>query len=425
MFKASINRLAALSLRASALAAKFGFIVVLAVFLEPSEVGRYGLIAVTISFSLYFLGLDFYVYANREYRTSPDNDKGSVLWQMGYLFCATYALLGPCLILLALNGFLPWDLLHIIAALAILEHLSTELYRFLVITGRPVLASFGFFIRLGLWPACAALVMWLEPTTRNLHDILLLWIFGAALSIAIPVIVLSAKKLQVKYRAIDLVWIRSGLKITLPFLMGTLCLRGVQTFDRYIFNDLVGPDVLGAFVFFASLASLLPAMLQAGVYSFAIPNLVSAAHEQNWRGFFAMMRAIKREIFISTALLSCGIFLGARLVTGFVQNTVYMQNYDLLYFAVCANCLFAASMYFHMALYALKRDRALTTAHVGALVSFFIFTFIISYFSKYYAVPLGVVVANLTMLCMKFVSYKVTLQGATIPPNEIARRDEK
>ncbi|RGP41827.1 hypothetical protein BPTFM16_02136 [Altererythrobacter insulae] len=402
----------ALSFRASALAAKFGFIVVLAVFLQPAEVGQYGLIAVTINFSLYFLGLDFYVYANREYRTSTDDTKGSVIWQMAYLFCVTYAVLGPCLIALSLSGILPWDLLHLIAALAILEHLSTELYRFLVITGRPVLASFGFFIRLGLWPACAAVVMWLEPSARNLHDILVFWTVGALLSIGIPMFILITKKVSFARKGIDWAWIMSGLKITLPFLAGTLCLRGVQTFDRYIFNELVGADVLGAFVFFASLASLLPAMLQAGVYSFAIPSLVTLAHERNWPKFFAKMQALKKEIFISTTLLSLGIVFGSRIVTEFIGNPIYSENYALLYLAVFANCVFAASMYFHMALYALKKDQALTLAHICALISFFVVTYIASFFSVYLAVPLGVAGANVVMLGMKLLSYRAALEDA-------------
>lgn len=418
MINGSINRLTSLSFRGLALAAKFGFIVFLAIFFKPSEVGQYGLIAVTVNFSLYFLGLDFYVYANREYRTSPGPEKGPIIWQMGYLFAATYVLLGPTLIILSLSGFLPWDLLHLIAGLAILEHVSTELYRFLVITGRPVLASFSFFIRLGLWPAYAALVMWFEPAARNLYAILLLWVSGAVLSIAIPIAVLSTKKLNLKPIAINWHWVRSGLKITLPFLVGTLCLRGVQTFDRYIFNELVGADLLGAFVFFASLAGLLPAMLQAGVYSFAIPNLVSLAHDQNWRAFFANMKRLRREILVSTALISLVIVLGARMVNYLFENTIYSQNYVLLYFALTANCLFAASMYFHMALYALKKDRALTIAHVGALASFFIFTFTTSFFSKYYAVPLGVVAANMAMLCVKCASYQVVLQEAGITPQQ-------
>ena len=410
MIKDRIARLTALSFRASALAAKFGFVVVLAIFLEPIEVGQYGLIAVTINFSLYFLGLDFYIYANREYRTSAPAERSAIIWQMGYLFGATYVLLGFSLPLLALGGFLPWALLYLIAALAIFEHLSTELYRFLIITGRPVLASFGFFIRLGLWPACAALAMWLEPSARNLHDILLLWVAGAVLSIAIPMTFISVRIPSLKPFPIHWQWIRSGLKITIPFLVGTLCLRGVQTFDRYMFNEMVGADALGAFVFFASLASLLPAMLQAGVYSFAIPSFVSLAHEQKWPAFFAKMKVVRRELFFSSVLISLVILLCTGLVVEFIEKPAYLINYSLLYFAVAANCIFAASMYFHMALYALKRDRALTLAHISALTSFFLFTVVASWFSNYYAVPIGVVAANAAMLCVKFASYKAALR---------------
>ena len=47
-------RATSLLFRSGALAAKFGFFIVLAAFLTPTEVGQFGLIAVTINLSLFF-----------------------------------------------------------------------------------------------------------------------------------------------------------------------------------------------------------------------------------------------------------------------------------------------------------------------------------------------------------------------------------
>ena len=255
------DRAAALSLRVAALTSKLGFIVVLAMFLDPAEVGLFGLIAATINFSLYFIGLDFYVYSNREFRVSDLEQRKFILSQTTYLFCVSYILLVPAYLLVFFFEVLPWSFFYFVVSLAILEHLSTELYRLLIIIGRPVLASFSLFIRLGFWPLLVAGLLWLIPEARTLSIIMYLWIFGAVLSIAVPFALIAKKTSSFSFVTPNWQWIATGLKITLPFLVGTLCLRGIQTLDRYILSDLVGAETLGAFVFFASLASLIPAML--------------------------------------------------------------------------------------------------------------------------------------------------------------------
>ncbi len=395
-----------MSLRVAALAAKFGFVVVLALFLEPAEVGQYGLVVATIGFSLYFVGLDFYVYANREFRVADTRKRATILSQMAYLFCATYAVLIPSYLLLFSFGLLPWSLVYFVICLSVLEHLATELYRMLIIVGRPVLASFSLFLRLGFWPLIAAGAMWLVPEVRVLSNILYFWVFGAILSIAVPALVIARQITGFSFGALNWDWIKTGLKITLPFLVGTLCLRAIQTLDRYIVNDLVGPDVLGAFVFFASLAGVIPAMLQAGVYAFAVPQLISLAHDKNWDAFRNRMRKLRAEISVSVFFLAIGVLICARLAMWFVDNPIYSANHSLLYFALAANGLFAASMYFHLGLYAMRRDRVLAISHVFALLAFLAVTIVTAYYSKYYAVPIGIVFGSLCVLAMKIWFYR-------------------
>lgn len=59
-------RLINVGLRGMTLVSKFLLIFFLAVFLEPQELGLYGLIIATIGYSLYPLGSDFYAFTTRE-----------------------------------------------------------------------------------------------------------------------------------------------------------------------------------------------------------------------------------------------------------------------------------------------------------------------------------------------------------------------
>ena len=398
----------------AALASKLGFIVILAMFFEPAEVGLFGLIVATVNLSLYFIGMDFFVYANREFRISDPAQRQNILSQIGYLFGISYILLIPAYVLVFWFELLPWPFFFFAVTLAILEHLSTELYRLLIICDRPVLASLSLFIRLGFWPLLVAGTMWLFYDARTLSTIMYFWVFGAILSIAVPAAIHAKQIRSFSVTAVDWRWIRAGLKITLPFLFGTLCLRSIQTLDRFLLIDLVGADILGAFVFYASLASLIPAMLQAGVYAFSMPKLVSIVHNKNWEELSLKMRSLRREIAFSAVILSIGIIVASHLVLLLIDKPVYQENYVLLYFAIAGNCLFAASMYFHLALYAMRKDRALAASHILALMSFLIATAITAYFSGYYAVPTGIVIAFLMMLLMKSRLYVAALKEAEV-----------
>ena len=51
--------------RGALLFGRFCFIFIAAKFLSLEELGVYSLIAVTIGFAMYFVGLDFYTYSTR------------------------------------------------------------------------------------------------------------------------------------------------------------------------------------------------------------------------------------------------------------------------------------------------------------------------------------------------------------------------
>ncbi len=399
-------RVASLLFRSAALGAKFGLFFVLAIFLAPEEVGVFGLVAATVNFSLYFLGMDFYIHANREFRVGDQNKRKFVLAQTARLFVVTHAVMLPTFFLLFHFEVLPWRLLPFVIALSVLEHISTELYRLLIAFGRPVLASFGFFLRLGLWPFVAASGFFLFPHIRTLETVMFFWLIGTALSIIAPAMFVLRWPRSLQIPGFDWGWIKAGLYIALPFLLGTLCLRGMQTVDRYLFDLLVGPEILGAFVLFLGLAGVVPAMLQAGVYSFALPVLLSSAHDKEWVKFSSQLKELRTGLLIGSVILSVGVLIGARLMLILIDKPVYLENFSLLFFALAANLLFAFSMYFHLALYACKKDNLLALSHVTGLVAFGLGTIAFSPISIFYAVPFGLVFGNFAILLTKYLSFR-------------------
>ncbi|HCD4760379.1 TPA: hypothetical protein NBR58_002967, partial [Enterobacter hormaechei] len=140
-----------LSLRIAALGGKFLLMMAIARFLTVKDVGDYGLYVSIIVVSLYFVGLDFYIFSTREI-LDPKVIKniGEILFNQFIFFAFSYLLLAAIwpglLTLSAITGV--GGLLFV---LTITEHLSQECYRVLIIKERITIANFILFIRSGIW----------------------------------------------------------------------------------------------------------------------------------------------------------------------------------------------------------------------------------------------------------------------------------
>ena len=128
-----------LSLRGSTLASKFLLVFFLARYAEPAEVGLYGLIAVTVSYGLYFLGFDFYMYTTRELLGNSPAVWGCFLKSQVGLSAILYCIFLPASVVLFVIGLLPWWVLPWFLALLVLEHVTQELNRLLVAVSRQLM----------------------------------------------------------------------------------------------------------------------------------------------------------------------------------------------------------------------------------------------------------------------------------------------
>ena len=147
--KQVLIRLTNLGLRGTTLVSKFLLIFMLARFLEPAELGLYGLLTVSISYGLYFLGFDFYIFTTREILKAEPSGRGQLLKSQVALSLILYAVFLPLTIVLFGLELLPWWLLPWFMALLVLEHITQELNRLLVALRSGVCAVGGCRHRLG------------------------------------------------------------------------------------------------------------------------------------------------------------------------------------------------------------------------------------------------------------------------------------
>lgn len=401
MTASKLTRLLNVALRAMTMGSKFLLIFFLARFLEPAELGLYGLVTATIGYALYLLGFDFYAFTTREILKRERSEWGGLLKDQGALSAVLYAVFLPLLCLVFVKGLLPWSLAGWFFTLLVLEHLTQELGRLLVAISEQLLASVVLFLRSGVWAVAVTALMFVEPESRNLDVVLGAWALGSLAALLLGVQRISRLQIGGWHKAVDWRWIGKGLKIAIPLLIATLAIRGVFTLDRYWFEALAGLEVLGAYVLFMGLSNALMSFLDAGVFAFSYPGLISAHSKQDSTAF----RQGLRRLLLQTLVLCAGFAVIALLLIGpllqWLDKPLYLEQQGLFPWILLATLLYALGMVPHYALYAQGHDRPIIRSHIASLLAFIPATWLFSLYWPVLAVPLGLSAAFALILLWK------------------------
>lgn len=401
----NITRLINIALRGMTLASKFLLIFFLARFLEPAELGLYGLLTATIGYALYLLGFDFYTFTTREILKRDRSEWGGLLKDQGALSLVLYAIFLPLLSLVFIKGLLPWHVAGWFFALLVLEHLTQELGRLLIAISEQLFASVVLFLRSGMWAVAVTALMFIAPESRSLGFVLGAWTIGGVAALLLCAYRLNQLGIAGWQKKIDWSWICKGLKVAIPLLVATLAIRGLFTLDRYWFGDLAGLNILGAYVLFMGICNALMSFLDAGVFAFIYPGLISAYNKQDSDAF----RLGLRKMLIQTLLLTI-VFAAISIVLidpllSWLNKPLYLEHQDLFQWLLLATLLYAVGMVPHFALYAQGQDRPIIHSHIASLICFIPTTWLLSIHWPYLAVPLGLCTAFALILLWKSWAY--------------------
>lgn len=401
MLARNFLQLSNISIRGMTLISKFLLIFFLARFLEPAELGVYGLLAATVGYSMYLLGFDFYTYSTRELLKRQRQEWGGVLKAQGALTLVLYAIFLPLLSLVFINDLLPMRVLGWFFVLLILEHLNQELGRLLVAVSQQLSASLVLFLRSGVWAILVAGVMFFYPDTRDLDVVFGAWTLGGLTALWLGIFRVNRMGLSGWRQKVDWVWIIKGLKVALALLVATLAIRGVFTLDRYWFQELAGLNMLGAYVLFMGVSMALMSFLDAGIFAFIYPGLISAYQQEDAVGFRRGMLKLLLQtvcvcgVFVLVALLAIGPLLA------WLDKPLYSEQQGLFVWILLATVLYAVGMIPHFGLYAQGRDRPIIYSHIASLIVFILATGSFAQYWPHLAVPLGLCVSFFCVLCWK------------------------
>lgn len=402
----SLVRLTNIALRGMTLGSKFVLIFVLAKLLEPAEVGLYGLLTVTISYVLMALGFDFYSYATRELINTERKDWSALLRDQGVFYGITYVVILPLCLLIFWFGFLPWSLALWFFPLLVLEHVAQEFNRLLVAMSEPLWASVVLFARQGLWSTVAAVWMWLVPDHRSLGFVFAAWALGGLLACLIAATRLRGLDNVSLARAINWPWIKRGVLVAVPFVLATLSMRALYTFDRYWIEALSGLEVLAAYVLYMGIANVIMTFLDASVFTFIYPALIAAAGKRDQVAFDKNMQRLTGQTLGLTLCLSLAVILLAKPLLVWLHKPVYSQYFSLIYWTVLATALSAISMIPHYGLYARRQDRPIIISHLASLPIFAIAVYLLNTVLREAAIPAAMAVTFLFLLFTKTLFFR-------------------
>lgn len=394
-----------MGLRGVTLASRFLLIFFLARFIEPAELGLYGLLTATIGYSLYLLGFDFYTFTTREILKRNRSQWGGLLKDQIALSLLLYVIFLPLLAFVFVFELLPWMVAAWFFILLILEHVNQELSRLLIAVSEPLTASVVLFLRSGIWAIAVVLWMFLDRDARNLNNILAAWSLGSGLALVLGIYKLGRMNIRGWQKKIDWDWIVKGIRVALPLLGGTLAIRAIFTLDRYWFQSLVSLEVLGAYVLFIGMGSALMSFLDAGVFAFKYPGLISAFHSNDDAKFRHGMRTLLvQTVVLSIGFAVCAISLIHPLLL-WLNKPLYIQHHYLFYWLLSVTILYAVGMIPHYGLYAQGKDRPIVRSHVAGFIIFMVVTWLCGKVVPELAVPVGLCSAFIVILLWKFAAY--------------------
>lgn len=393
-------------IRTLVLLSRFFFLFALAKLLEPAEIGRYGLLVAAVGYSIYFVGLDFYIYTTRQVSGGDRRLWGGYIKSQAALSGMLYLVFFPVFILLFAADWLPWSLLGWFFVILILEHICLELIRFFIAASEQLTASVVLFFNQAFWAVAVVIFMVLDESYRSLSSVLFFWVGGSVIALCYSALKIKRMNLGGWRIGIDLGWIWSGIKIAIPMLLATLTLRGIFTFDRYLLSVFIDIDVVAVYILFIGVAGTLLAFLDAAVFSFSYPGLIESYKKNNAASFKRNVSIMLVSVAVLSVLFSvCSLFILPYLLV-WIDKSIYFNSYYIFYWVLGALVINAFWMVFHYALYAQQLDRHIIASHLAGF-----FVFLVSSYGLYFLYPrksilIGLCLSQGVVLLWKFYAYQ-------------------
>ena len=408
------TRLLNVALRGLSMGSRFLLIFALAKLLSPTELGLFGLMMATVSISVLIVGADYYTYSQRELLARPVEQWSFVIQHQMKAQLVLYLVLLPAQLLIFIFGLIDWQYILWFFTLLILDHIAQEINRLLVAMHKQLIASFVLFIRMGSWVLVIIPLMYFYEQYQNLITLYFAWMIGSVLAITIGGLAIKQALPVWNKESTDYKWLIKGYKVGGLFLLATICFKGLLTFDRYAVEAFSSTETLGVYVFYIGIIMGVFTFLDPAVFSFLYPRMLQSYQMQEKDKFQKTFRELVFSTLIISALLAISLWFLMPYIIGWVDKLIYIEYLDSLVFLIPVGFIYAVGYIPHYALYAMKGDKWIVSAHISAIIVFFASLALFQLKNSIQTVASALLFAFSWMALVKIVGYSVTKQNSTL-----------
>lgn len=406
-----------IALRGTTLFSKFIFIILLAHFISPKDVGLFGLISGAVGYAIFAIGFEFYTYTTREMIKADKKELSGIMKNQLYFYIFSYLFFSPLIIAIYYYNILPGNTAYWFIALLFFEHTSQEVNRILITLQKQSFASLILFIRQGLWCWVAVFLMMLSHTYRTIETVFILWLLGTITASIIGVANIWKITRSSKVAILDWAWIKKGFYISTPMLVASLALRGMFTFDRFGVEHVSGLEVLGAYTLFISMTSAIQSFLDTILISFAFPKIAELASNKKYPSYFMEVKKFALQVSCLTFILCIGCWICGYFLMIWLHKEEYIALYPIFSLLIIATFIYCISLIPHLALYTLRKDRHIVISQIVTLGMFSVFLSLAVYYHNLYIIPSGMIVCFLFLCIWKTIAFinvakKIKFEGS-------------
>jgi len=396
-----------LLIRGATLASRFVLVIFIARFLSTEELGAYSLFAASITYALFFVGMDFYTFSSREI-LSVDKSLWYGIIKNQYVFYIIFYFIGfPVIYSFFYFGFLPKHFIVWFYVMLVAEHLAQESMRLLVVLNRAFLANVALFIRSGIWVYAAVIIMFFNDDMRDVSMILALWLVGASISVLLAIPELwRIRNISADTSKISYAWMWKGLKIAAPLLVGTLALRSIYLVDRYSLNYFSNLSAVGIYSFYSSFASALLAFVDAVVVMQIYPKIVSSVTNNDFDGLAYYKKKFIKSVSILSVILVILLPIGVYILLLWMNKGEYIDYIPLLGILMLSSIVYSFALLPHYELYAHNEDKKIIISSLWAALVGVIVMPAGAYYFGVYGVAVGQVIAVIFLYINKILLLK-------------------
>lgn len=403
------------------MAARFVMVLTLAKFLPPELVGRFGVLAAAVTYAIYPVGLEFWMFTHRKLAGLDKGIWGSRLRSQLALSGSIFGLLvAPAMVFWAFYEGLALGAALLVALLVYLEYAAFEIERLLTLADLQVLSSILLVLRQGTWPFVMLGLFLLVPESRNLPTVFALWAAATLIAIAVGVLMLKKRGIKGWNEKAPSGWIATGLKVALPMLAAICCMKGVFVADRVMISSFAGEAIAGAYFFYIGFANAQNTLCSSLLQAFAYPKVLAAGA----RGDYAAVKVECRKLAWQSALLclTAGVFLvavgyGAAI---FIGEPLYVLNWPLMVWLVVAIGAWNVSLAWHFQLFATNQDRTLTLTAAFGFAFFLVVANLLAQTTPVLAVPIALFATSVVLGAVRY-HYSNKSRPSTRPSSQVVK----